>query len=105
MKIFHLIKSLVNRALSFNDLFLVHLNKMVRLNVNIITYLIRLELFFFLSQVLKNVKGEAVLIVMYAINHTLTLILNNLSPFEYLFGSHLDYSIFKPFECVYFVLL
>ena len=49
--------------------------------------------------------GEATLNVVYTINQLPTINLQNLSPFEKLFGKSPEYSILKPFGCVCFVLL
>jgi len=49
--------------------------------------------------------GEATINVVYTINRLPTINLQNLSPFEKLFGKCPEYSILKPFGCACFVLL
>ena len=53
----------------------------------------------------KKIWGEAALTAIYCINRVPTLVLQNLSPFEKLFGKPPDYSILEPFGCACFVLV
>ena len=53
----------------------------------------------------EKIWGELALTAIYYINRVPTLVLQNLSLFEKLFGKTLDYSILKPFGCACFVLL
>ena len=49
--------------------------------------------------------GEATLTAVYTINHLLSCLLGNVSPFVHLYHTPLDYSSLKVFGCAYFVLL
>ena len=82
-----------------------HLNKMVGLNGNIVTFLTLPVPFSFRLHVLNTFGGEAVLTAAYTINHSPTPILNNSTPHERLYGSPPDFSSLRVFGSACFVLL
>ena len=95
-----------NKALWFNVRVLTLPNIMDELNVSIVIFLVSFMFFFFLPHVQKRF-GEKQHLLLYTarINRVPTLVLQNLSPFEKLFGKPPGYSILEPFGCACFVLV
>uniref|UniRef100_A0A2N9IIQ3 CCHC-type domain-containing protein n=1 Tax=Fagus sylvatica TaxID=28930 RepID=A0A2N9IIQ3_FAGSY len=82
-----------------------HLSKMVGLNANTATYLILLGLFSFLLHVLNVFGGKPPLTAVYTINRLPSSALQNVTPFERLYGTPASYSSLRVFGCACFVLL
>ncbi|KAA0065808.1 Retrovirus-related Pol polyprotein from transposon TNT 1-94 [Cucumis melo var. makuwa] len=94
-----------NRALLFSTPAPTFLNKMDVLSANIVTFLTQFVPFFFLPHVLRNFWSEAALTFVYTINRLPSSVLQNISPFERLYGTLPNYSNLKVFGFTCFVLL
>ena len=57
------------------------------------------------SKAIKIFRTEAALTAVYTINHLPSLALQNVTPFERLYGTPASYSSFRVFGCACFVLL
>uniref|UniRef100_A0A2N9FEM3 CCHC-type domain-containing protein n=1 Tax=Fagus sylvatica TaxID=28930 RepID=A0A2N9FEM3_FAGSY len=82
-----------------------HLSKMVGLNANTATYLILLGLFLISASCPERFWGEAALTAVYTINRLPSSALQNVTPFERLYGTPASYSSLRVFGCACFVLL
>uniref|UniRef100_A0A2N9GI16 CCHC-type domain-containing protein n=1 Tax=Fagus sylvatica TaxID=28930 RepID=A0A2N9GI16_FAGSY len=82
-----------------------HLSKMVGLNANTATYLTLLGLSSFLLPVLNVFGGKPALTAVYTINRLPSSALQNVTPFECLYGTPASYSSLRVFGCACFVLL
>uniref|UniRef100_A0A2N9EVL3 CCHC-type domain-containing protein n=1 Tax=Fagus sylvatica TaxID=28930 RepID=A0A2N9EVL3_FAGSY len=82
-----------------------HLSKMVGLNANTATFLTLLGLSSFLLHVLNVFGGKPPLTAVYTINRLPSSALQNVTPFERLYGTPASYSSLRVFGCACFVLL